>query len=737
MKNYYDLIFKKLFLIYVVYMLLFATVSYSASYIYTRNNYIKAEQNRMEQLTSKLESHLSSSLDIASIFSRHESIIQYSQHTDSISSANAAKVCNDISAPLLLNQIYSSVAVINVPLGHVVMPTGTLSYSYFKNSYGLSNTEIDTHLNMLYSANKSNSMVLTANTSSNGSMGRPLIACLISVPTVYEKPVICIFIYDLAEFFKSSPQTNIPSTTELYMKRNGIFISYSDKKPGIFSFEDSAAPKFSKKVASSQMYSNYWGEIGGALYVPYFSYFAYLNSFILLILLVFIVIAFIGYAFVRTNTTAMYSPIKKLTKMLPSDYINDSDDIGAFENYVSSLVDQKNIMSEIISETKIELADKFLLNLMTRTLSKSQVTDGIVSYNLSGVSFPLICFIITYRNYGELKDILSTDGLNEVRVTVHEIIEESLRQKSFYKLLDTDAQTIAAIASADGSEDFADLLKKAALNVEMMLDIDLVIFMGNTAYSWYEISNSYNSALASKNNYMIISDQNIVIKPGGEKSRTVAFNSASENELISAVTAADINLAADCISRIVDRNMKDASLTREQFSSFVVMLYSTVIRLISSMGKTENELFGDKKIYLELIGCSDAETLKSTLIYFIAAIIQSITNTQKNIADSVANRTLSYVEDNYNHDISLYTLADYLNVSQSYASKIFKQQTGENFKDYLTNVRLKKAVELMEKNPRMKIGDIAESVGYTSFSLSRAFTKKYGKSPSDYIKELQ
>ena len=95
------------------------------------------------------------------------------------------------------------------------------------------------------------------------------------------------------------------------------------------------------------------------------------------------------------------------------------------------------------------------------------------------------------------------------------------------------------------------------------------------------------------------------------------------------------------------------------------------------------------------------------------------------------------MEDNYDRDISLFTLADYLNVSQSYASRIFKQQTGENFKDYLTNVRLKKAVELMQENPYIKIADVAKRVGYTSVSLTRAFTKKYGKAPSDYQKEIQ
>lgn len=737
MKNYYSLISKKLFSVYVVYTLLFTLVAYSATFIYSRNDYTKNEQKRIEQLTSGLESHLSSGLDIAAILSRHDSILKYSQSVDSIDTAVAARVRDDIASPLLLNRIYSGVAVINIPQKHVVMPGGTLSYSFFKDSFGLTDTDIDTDLDMLYSANKNRSILLTANTEISGGQRRPLIACLVACPTSSEKPIVYAFIYDLGELFKSIPAGSIAASVELSMNKDGMFVAYSESDPERVSYTEGGSHRFLKKVAETNIYSNYWGDIHGVFCVPLFSYFSHLNSSFLLLFLLLTIVAFVGYSFIRTNLTAMYSPIKDLTSMLPPDFSNGSDDLGAFENYVSSLVSQKNIMTDIISETKIELGDKFLINLMTKTLSKAQVTDGIITYGLSDVPFPTVCFIITYRDYRELQNLLSTDGLNEVRVTIHNILDESFRTRAFFKLIDIDAQTIAAVSSMDKGEDFAALLKKAALNIEMMLDIDLVFFMGNPAFSWYEVCDSYSSAMSSKNNYMIISDRNIVITPDSEKNSSVTFSTADENELISAVTNADMNKAVDCINRIVDRNTQDTSLTHEQFSSFAIMLYSTIVKLLSSIGKTETELFGDVRIYLELIGCSDAETLKSTMTYFIAAIIQSVTNTRKHIADNVANRTLSYVEDNYNRDISLFTLADYLNVSQSYASRIFKQQTGENFKDYLTNVRLKKAVELMQENPYIKIADVAKRVGYTSVSLTRAFTKKYGKAPSDYQKEIQ
>lgn len=738
LKNYYKLISERLFFIYIVYTLLFTLVAYSSTLVYTKNDYLRNEQNRLEQLTATFESRLSSNIDMANVLSRHEYVLKYSQAEDGLDPFVIQKAYSEMTPQATLSDTYSRTAIINLPNNHVITKNGGMTYSFFKSSFGLSDTDIDAKLQGLYSTNKSQSILLLAKaTGFNPTYKGTFIICLVACPTQQEHPVIHAILYDLEKTFSSIPKGSIPAKTEISLSKDSTYIMYDEADNTVTKFTPQTSLDGYKQVAYYSSDSTYWGSVTGALYVPLIKYLVHINSFILLILLVLTIFAFGGYIFVKTNASKMYSPIRKLTGILPSDFLKaNGGDLRAFEEYVTSLEIQKNMMSEIISKTKIELSDKFLIQLMSRTLSRAEIKSSILSYNLSSVKFPLICFIMTYKNYQELRNILSFDGLNEVRTSIHEIMSESFKDKAFFKLIDIDAQTIAAVSSKDNS-DFAAELKRAALNVEMMLDIDVVIFMGRPVFSWYEIPDSYSAALQLKNKYIVISDQNIVFSPDADKQKSVEYTSAMESSLIAAVSSADTNAAIEQITEIVNLNMTDSVLTREHFSHFVVMLYSTVIKLLTAINKTEGELFGDMKIYLELISCRDAEELKSKLTYFITIIIQSITSTQKNLADSVANRMISYIENNYANDISLFTLSDYLNVSQSYASKIFKQQTGENFKDYLSNIRLKKALELMQKNPYMKISEIAKSIGYTSATMTRAFTKKYGKSPSDYIKEFQ
>lgn len=95
------------------------------------------------------------------------------------------------------------------------------------------------------------------------------------------------------------------------------------------------------------------------------------------------------------------------------------------------------------------------------------------------------------------------------------------------------------------------------------------------------------------------------------------------------------------------------------------------------------------------------------------------------------------IEANYfAEDFSLQDAADSVNLSEQYLSKIFRKEMGITFIDYLTTVRIRKAVELFQDS-ELKVYEIAEKVGYsTQHYFSNVFKKKLGVSPAEYRKML-
>lgn len=95
-------------------------------------------------------------------------------------------------------------------------------------------------------------------------------------------------------------------------------------------------------------------------------------------------------------------------------------------------------------------------------------------------------------------------------------------------------------------------------------------------------------------------------------------------------------------------------------------------------------------------------------------------------------RAIKYVHENYANDISVADVAGYLMVSESYLSRLFRNESNYSFHDYLTVFRMKMACELL-MDPTVKIYEVANAVGYKDqryFSI--VFKKYFGMSPNHF-----
>ena len=128
------------------------------------------------------------------------------------------------------------------------------------------------------------------------------------------------------------------------------------------------------------------------------------------------------------------------------------------------------------------------------------------------------------------------------------------------------------------------------------------------------------------------------------------------------------------------------------------------------------------------------------LYEIISALIdaQSATRREQNIydysSDTYVAYALQYIKINYAH-VKVNDLAQYIGISRSYLTNIFKKQLNISPQEYLVSFRLKKSAELL-RTSNMSIQEVAETIGYDNpLTFSKMFKQTYGVSPREYRKQ--
>lgn len=120
------------------------------------------------------------------------------------------------------------------------------------------------------------------------------------------------------------------------------------------------------------------------------------------------------------------------------------------------------------------------------------------------------------------------------------------------------------------------------------------------------------------------------------------------------------------------------------------------------------------------------------LDYLTRSSSNRITVKSGKLADFYVREALSYIEQNFQNDITVENIAQSCNLNRSYFGKIFRDAVGKSPQDFLISYRTTKAAELL-KLTNFSIRDISNAVGYPNqLHFSRSFKSVFGISPRQW-----
>ncbi len=291
------------------------------------------------------------------------------------------------------------------------------------------------------------------------------------------------------------------------------------------------------------------------------------------------------------------------------------------------------------------------------------------------------------------------------------------------------------IPAEEGEQDYNERLKlmeKAGLLLEKLKSSTGVFVRAGfgTVHPITDALSSYNEAIESLvlTNTDVAMTQDLPVKVAYEENYPVE----TEQEIFECVKRGDADAAVIACSRFFDwmSEVYGAYIMDVKLKALEFVLWAENIAYRKS-GKTYR--FMSRKDYMpDLLAMSDLSQIKPWFLEKMRTACTWVNLRKERQADSVVDKARKYIEENYDRDISLDDVSRSVDISPFYFSKLFKDSTGSTFIEYLTNLRINKARELIEEG-ELTMKEIGMQVGYADANyFSRTFKKNVGVTPTDY-----
>lgn len=381
--------------------------------------------------------------------------------------------------------------------------------------------------------------------------------------------------------------------------------------------------------------------------------------------------------------------------------------------------------------TKIKKEQK-LINLLTVSPDEKETLNRL----LMEINSPFDCNteIFLIRINISDKTEYSREYVLLNRFTVINVFDELISEIAKNEIIAESEDTIIIIAEKAES-DRASLEKKFIYGKDVLyrqLGFKVKFAVGNI-YTMNEISNAYKEIVKlSELHYLLGSD--VIVYPEMKHREAQLMNIRTISGIFKEqlfnkdIDKAKITLK-EIIEGISEGNPDDARLDLlkiyiiiSDFSNTLKTIYSEFEDIIAS------------GIYYELVNADNLNEASEILVSHID-YIDSFIKKQDPKHSELVNRVKKILETEYS-DVALCvdSIADKVRISPFYLSKIFKKATIQTIPEYLLNIRLSVACNLLT-DTNLPVSEIIKKIGFSSTSyFTVVFKKKMLCTPSEYRK---
>ncbi|MFD2115872.1 helix-turn-helix domain-containing protein [Paenibacillus yanchengensis] len=415
--------------------------------------------------------------------------------------------------------------------------------------------------------------------------------------------------------------------------------------------------------------------------------------------------------------------------------------LDAIQTSVKQLIENNEQLQERLTEQLPLLQNSFFDRLLTGQFNTKREIE--ISMAHLGLNWNHPYYVAAIVHFDQYMLELNEEILQELdihKLAVQDLVNNHHKDHLFVQDIHVNQMALLINLGANSVAEAEEKLKTSLLSfyeeITQTLQVRIWIAVGTIVTDIVDISRSFEEAGVMVRNDDI-PDQQAILYQFEQPSPIDSFYFPTDVELrlLNLVKSGNVDETNKLVAQIRERNQQK-NVTPAMKKVLLYELLATFFKSCESLGGEQAKIsLMMEPVLKNMEYIYNFEEVFSQIGGGYVHVAAAMNSRKKSHNELLKVDLLAYINENYNQSsLSLTVLADHFQTSEAYISYFFKEQTGENFSDYLETLRMNKVKHLLLHSEHT-INEIAGEVGYVSLNtFSRAFKRSNGMSATEFRK---
>lgn len=448
----------------------------------------------------------------------------------------------------------------------------------------------------------------------------------------------------------------------------------------------------------------------------------------------------VGVAMSSIFTVASYSPLKRVMNnikgRLDSPLSSKQNEYRFIDTAINSLSNKVDSLEETLQANYKMIKHNVLLNMLNNRFTPEELTEELHSIQVSMDYSHFRCMIIDPISE-KWKELHPHQLQHTLYSMIHQLETAEFAGTQLLAEELQDHKLVVIICTNQSGEQLSDQIADFILSeVRTQFGLEFSLSLGCWVGQLTEIHTSYHEAKTLiKYSYFypdqsVISNLELLIREDSNLELSDSYLVNFEKKL----QTRDLDGAVQAIEYLMLALKKD--MYSAEYSRIILLkmisIYSDCINQVRWQPANMSSL----NLYKQYASIYNINRYSEWMIHLVTEFVQHVEKRSEDRSIDTIKAVKAYVREHLSDDLTLDHVSEQVFISSKYLSKIFKEETGVAYSEYVTNLRMERARELMTQRD-MTVEQVANTVGYrTPAYFIKKFKEIHGCTPKNFMRGL-